>query len=260
MSIDGLISSTAGHVALVKELYGDLAKPAALSVGRALQNLIELGALPLATFSDRRRLIAQHNLEKLRKELEKVNPANISEVPPEIGMPVLEKLSFVSDEVLSQLFVNLLAKAADREQSHLAHPSFANIISNLSPDEGLLLIQLADSRRVPFIDGTLIRNSGEVGAPVDTLHLSPDFLPTLTFPNNYRAYLSNLEGLGIIRIRRDVQLSNASGYAPMEKEFHSKYKSVETAKASRKAISTRGVIEVTEFGLLFTRAVRASDS
>ena len=68
-----------------------------------------------------------------------VPPEDVSEVPPEIGVPIIEKLSYVTNEELRKLYIELLAKASIKEENDKAHPNFINIINSLSPDEANLL-------------------------------------------------------------------------------------------------------------------------
>ena len=105
-----------------------------------------------APSSERKTRIAiDKNLEKYRLQLEQALEEKIVEVRPEVGVPILEKLAYVSDEELSDLYLNLLAKASVSDTAQFAHPAFIAIISSLTPDEALLLKVMGQQTQFPFL-------------------------------------------------------------------------------------------------------------
>lgn len=237
---------------LMKEIYGDLAKPGVSQVGKALGNILGLGNTilwPVALLNERTKIKLERNLEKYREQLKDIPDNEISEVPPEIGVPVAEKLSYVTNEELSNLYINLLAKASTFKTSKKAHPSFVNIINNLSPDEAILLDQFKKGLPVPFVEARLVNKKTSRYAIVH------DMLPVLstdklTFPENMSSYISNFEGLGLIKIYKDVCLEEKL-YIPLEKEYMPIFDSIDFDKETRKPQFHRGEIMITSFGMLF---------
>lgn len=109
---------------LLKQLYGDLARPGVAQVGKALSTVLGLGNTilwPLSLLNEKAKIALEHNLEKYRKQLEGVPEEKIIPVSPEVGVPVSEKLSYISDNELSDLYTNLLAK---RRHSLTCSPKF----------------------------------------------------------------------------------------------------------------------------------------
>src|SRR5262245_48813090 len=157
-----LIKEALQSPGLLKEIYGDLAKPGVTQAGKALGTVIGLGntiLLPIHWANERSRLALESNLEKYRKRLEAVSEGEITPVPPEIGVPIVEKLSYVTDDELSDMYVNLLANASTINTAQFAHPAFVHIINNLSPDEALLLKEIDRRGRgtIPFLSSRWIR-------------------------------------------------------------------------------------------------------
>src|SRR3990172_1019024 len=145
---------------LLKELYGDLAKPGVSQVGKALGSVLGLGNTilwPITLMNEKANIALKRNLEKYREQIKEVPEDELTEVPPEIGVPITEKLSYVTNEELSNLYVNLLAKASTFKTAESAHPSFVNIINNLSPDEALLLEQFRDTDALPYVEARLVK-------------------------------------------------------------------------------------------------------
>lgn len=98
---------------LIVEIYGDVAKPGVKQVGKALDTVLGLGNTllwPVYLVNEKSKLSIQKNLESYRKKLENIPEDKIINVAPEIGVPIAEKLSYVSDESISNLYVTFLLK------------------------------------------------------------------------------------------------------------------------------------------------------
>lgn len=195
--------------ALLSDIYGDLLRPGVKQVGKALETVLGLGNTilwPIALANERTRIALEKNLEKYRAKLQNIPQDEIIQVRPEIGVPIAENLSYVHDDLLSELFINLLAKAAVKTTASLAHPSFVYIINNLSPDEGLMLCKLKQ-RRYAYV-----RRSHVVGGEDSPTHtkygeitesIIENEFPTaeLNFPDNFPMYVDHLRHLNILYIR-----------------------------------------------------------
>ncbi len=68
-----------------------------------------------------------------------VPEVEVQAIPSEIGVPILEKLAYVSDEEISNIYVKLLANAATVSLAENAHPAYIAVLENLAPDEALLM-------------------------------------------------------------------------------------------------------------------------
>lgn len=200
---------------LLKEIYGDLLKPGVKQVGKALETVVGLGNTvlwPVTLANEKARISLEKNLEKYRLQMAEVPDDKVASVPPEIGVPISEKLSYVTDEALSDLYVNLLAKASTRDTGNQAHPSFVNIVDSLSPDEALLIGKLYECLALAFVEARLTKKgANEWNTQADLLSLIENDV-NLLFKENAVAYFSNFEGLGLIKIRRDVFIANPALY------------------------------------------------
>lgn len=135
---------------LMKEIYGDLAKPGVQQVGIALETVLGFGTtilLPIQLLNEKCKLWAQKNMDRFRANLEGVHIQNVQPIAPEIGVPIVERLLYTEDESLNDMFSKLLAHAAIKDQANLAHPKFVNIICNLSPDEARILKHFKECRK-----------------------------------------------------------------------------------------------------------------
>lgn len=123
----------------IKKIYEDGASLPVKETGKMLGDLIKtfrLFTAPiqlLAAYQDR---LSVH-LEKVRKS---VMPENQIEAPASIAGPILERLKYLEDNnYLTELYLNLLSRAIDKERVNEAHPAFYQIIDQLSSDEAILL-------------------------------------------------------------------------------------------------------------------------
>ncbi len=240
---------------LLKEIYGDLAKPGVAQVGKALSTILGLGNTilwPFALLNERAKIALENNLEKYRQQLKQVPQDRIAEVPPEVGVPIAEKLAYVTDDQLSGLYINLLAKASTLDYAHTAHPSFVNVISNLSPDEALLLQHIREDR--PFVEARLSKKGKTEWHTLGLLLTGLEVKTKLSYPQNIVAYLSNFEGLGLINIRHDVFIAHPPLYEELENIYRPQFEMVPHDKEAVELRFERGKIVLTPFGNLFITA------
>jgi hypothetical protein len=75
-------------------------------------------------------------------------------VTPKLNVagPALEGLRFTGEEpALRDMFINLLATSMNKDTATRAHPAFAEIIRQLTPDEALIVQYLAVIKTVPVV-------------------------------------------------------------------------------------------------------------
>jgi hypothetical protein len=243
---------------LLKQIYGDLARPGVAQVGKALGTVLGLGTTvlwPIALLNERAKLALETNLERYRAELDSVPPDQIQPVPPEIGVPIAEKLSYVTDEELSRLYVNLLAKASTFDTANSAHPSFINVIGNLSPDEAVLLKEFSGAATIPFVIAKL-ESKKHVGhfRVIGELLTGLERSVKLSFPKNIVAYVSNFDGLGLVAVNRLESIVPDSLYDEL-KTYYRPFVERSTFDREEWEIGfTSAKIDVTPYGRLFMGA------
>ena len=248
---------------LVRLAYGDLVQPGAQQVGKALSTVLGLGNTllwPIALLNGAADITLRRNLDRLRKKLAVTPLEEIVPITPEIGVPIAEKIAFASDPIISELYLTILAKAATRENCQLAHPSFANVIANFSPDDAKLFGILATQENLPALS-VRATNTNDTTAYKELRRLipSPDVLDILAFPAQVAVYVSNLEGLGLMLVRSDIYITQlAQEYVDMEAFYHMQFGELYKGQLSANAYQLqfgRQVLSITSFGRLFANAV-----
>ena len=246
---------------LMVELYGDLAKPGVSQAGKALGTVIGLGNTvlwPIALINGKADTALKANLELYRRKMEDVPLSEVTEVRPELGVPIAERLSFVADGRLAQLYVNLLAKASTRDGCALAHPGFVSIIENLSPDEAVLLGNLRSMDVLRICEArALAPESGPGYSHIRSHLLEPTVTEGMTFPQNHSSYVSNLAGLGLLDVAYDRYTDDEAVYTSISDAHR---KAMEEALRTKEHLVNlelqfeRGVGALTDLGKAFLAA------
>jgi len=219
----------------INDLYRDLVQPAAREVGEALGNAVKVGRFLLAPIDY---LAAHHG--RWQRYLERVgnkvpDEKERIEAHPQIVGPTLERLRYVDEQgILAEMFVNLLARAMDRQRVAEAHPAFPVLVSQLSPDEAMILFRLKQGElqlhysiplnedRSMFLPGTCILNE----FPVDEL----------AFPGNFETYLNHLQSLDLLMfVSKEAQ-------EPIRED------------GRQVGVIARHIVRVSKFGRLFAQA------
>lgn len=181
---------------VVNKAYDDALSDPMKETGKLLTDATKAFRLFLAPFQ--LLAVAQDRLaafcERVRKQ---VPDERQQEAPPSIAIPVLLSLRYMEDEnPLTELFLNLLARAIDKERCGEAHPAFVRIIEQLSPDEAVILAVLSE-RRIE-IDAGMRRHATTISRAFMGVE-GVDFpLEKLVCPEHFWMYIDHLESLQLL--------------------------------------------------------------
>ncbi len=180
----------------IEKIYEEGLSNPTKEVGKLSTDILKTFRLFLAPFQ----LAAtyQDRFERyLTRVREKVPEINQIEAVPEISGPVIQKLRYYNeDNIITELFLNLLARAIDKERLKEAHPSFPFIIEQLSPDEALILFELRDKDFNVTDTMDLDRaNNRFYNRKIEKSEIPSD---KLTYPDNIDVYYFHLESLSLV--------------------------------------------------------------
>lgn len=141
----------------VKSMLNPLAK----EIGSTLSDLLFLATGRLHFKVAKQQAQYDHDLEVFRTGLdEKVSakPADVlSEPKLQVVGPAVEAAKYCLQEPqISEMFQNLIANAADTRYQMEVHPSFAAIISQLSPLDAENLALFLSSEQLPIVEYRLV--------------------------------------------------------------------------------------------------------
>lgn len=137
---------------VIKDAYSDAVAPALREFGKIGEDAVKVARLAL--FPIQYGAFLQDRLARyLAKALEKVPEERRIAPRDAIILPVAERLRHEDEDgnPIANLYVNLLARAMDRERLGDAHPAFVHLIGQLAPDEILILLQLSGQRHRMFL-------------------------------------------------------------------------------------------------------------
>lgn len=261
-----LIMNTAMEISkqnpqILGNIYTDLAQPGVRKVSQALETVFDLCntiLLPIKLLNEKSKLLFQTHMNEYKTRLEKVPDEKICEVQPELGIPLIDKLTHVRSEEISNLYISLLEKASISDMADQAHPAFLQTIGNLSIDEARIINYLqnqADKHFIPYFN-IIITTPGERGFNIYCTHLTGiEDKVELIFPQKIQLYIDNLCKLGIICDLSGESLGDQSVYEEL-KACYSDISDIKTKyEIQGKAIDYKnGVFKVTNFGKLFIEA------
>lgn len=150
-----------------KEIYKDLFSPGMQKAGEALSTVLDsanLVLLPLKLINEKSKIYFEDNIKRYS---EKLNAKSLTptQVPQYVGLPIIDKLTYLEQNQLAEAFLNLLTKASSAETLNLVHPSFVTILNNLSVDEAKILFYYKEHDRIPYIDIYLHRYKEVIPPP-----------------------------------------------------------------------------------------------
>nr|WP_280142881.1 DUF4393 domain-containing protein [Paenibacillus sp. 453mf] len=192
------------------------------------------------------------------------------EIPLELSVPAIEKMSYTSNSQINEMYVNLLTKGASSETIYLAHPGFILTISSLSFDEALLLKHLYEQERktiplVQFKVHSIISNETDIL----TSQRGYSYLPHICgfhFPENDNLYIYNLTGLGILeKVEDSIDTEYEHEYRKLEQELMEEKEAflkemIKTHSLGQfyTAHYVRSFYRVTDYGVQFLKACNDS--
>lgn len=90
---------------------------------------------------------------RLTQGLDGTPQENIITPPIEIAGPTIEALRYTDENSgVRELYANLLATSMNKETAYKAHPAYVGIITNLTPDEALILKSFVTESAFAYID------------------------------------------------------------------------------------------------------------
>lgn len=243
------------------EVYKDALKPSVLPIGAILSYLPRTIRLAFSRWEkwivngeESIRLTA----ESLKDKLAQVPEDKLVEPEAYVAVPAMQQLLYCQDnENLRDLYANLLASSMNIDKKWQVHPSFVDIIKQITPDEAKILNSMVDFKNnfMPLIDVQLYDKNSERkgGHQLFITNFTNIGLDIIENKSNICAYIDNLVRLKLLDIPATYHLTNNSKYIPLETHpilqemIPDYYKSIYDIGYNHK------VLQITNFGLIFKR-------
>ena len=162
-----------------------------------------LALIPLEWLVYKGDQIREALMPDLEERLKSVPPERIQTPAPEVAGPLFEALRFTAhDNDLRRMYANLLGTAIDISTAHTAHPSFVEILKQLSPDEARIIQTLAkiNARYYPTVsvrDGYEIEGRPYLTETVEIFNLFAESAGCVR-ADLVTTYIRNLIRLGLL--------------------------------------------------------------
>lgn len=183
---------------------------------------------------------------------------NLTEPSPSVAVPTVQGLSYSLEEPdLKEMYLNLLATATDNRRSDQAHPSFAEIIKQLSPEEAHLLKGTLAPRVLAIVQ---LRRKAETGTggtlwANHVMGLVDSESNEVSEEASLAVWVDNWVRLGLIEVDYDSSLVADGAYDWVD-DRPELQRLIETDDRGRDAVEIRkGLLRSTDFGLRFAAAV-----
>ena len=160
-------------------------------LGDYFVDLIDLVFGPLHYYSEKKRIVRdlKHKefLELTGEKIESIPDGDLTVPDPQVFCEILEKSKYcVYREEARDMFSNLLANTASSTYSSFVHPTFAEIIRQINPEDSRLFVYLNKHVQIPI--GIL------------SVESIPDYLFLLDEPDEAPPLLSDIQSSGTIII------------------------------------------------------------
>lgn len=161
----------------------------------------------------------EYNLAETKKLLEEklkdTSVENIITPPSYVAVPALQSIAYCMDDIqLRDMYAELLAHAMNSETVDNVHPTFVEIIKQMSPFDAVVFKELTKTLVQPCISIKYMNKSTRASYPIQDIVA---FIDLDAFPLvSTQIALENLERLRLIEINKTSKYSNAEKYEELK--------------------------------------------
>lgn len=193
------------------ELYQDTLKPTAQESGKTfslIPRTINAALVPLRQWIAEREYNLAETEKLLAQKLEHVGEDKIVTPEPYVAVPAIQAISYsMNSEELRELYANLLAKAMNSDTKDSVHPSFVEIIKQMSPMDAKIFNEIMIAPVRPLISIRIKRQDGSERFYADNCSWITDYSLV-----QCRTSFDNLARLGLIQIPFDLVYTDKESY------------------------------------------------
>lgn len=239
--------------AVAEKAYDDLAHPVLQTAGEILSlplKAIDAKLIPIKKWIAQEQYNYQRTLLLLGEKMANVEEEKITSPENYVAIPALQQIEYCYDsEELRNMYANLLAASMNTDTKWRVHPSYVDIIKQMTPDEAKLLRVLYATKLTPIIHVKQYMNDKE--SYTDIVQNYSTLTRYCESPSGIYAYLNNLQRLGLINIDYSTYCTYDGAYDELDNQF-AELKSEWENKGGELRI-LHGLLELTAFGQNFTR-------
>lgn len=215
----GLLEQTKG---VAVEVYKDLGRPIVKPIGEILSFLPRTLKLTLSGW-EKWLINGEESLkltaEAIAAKVQAIPQEKLVEPEPYVAIPAIQQISYCQNsEELRDMYANLLTASMSADTKWLVHPSFVDIIKQLTPDEAKYLKALPNQIIIlhPLIDVNFSIGNKSRGTHPFISNFTDYNIDKLEHPEQICSYIDNLVRLNLIEIPAVQQITDETRYQPLE--------------------------------------------
>lgn len=233
------------------KVYDDILHPALSEVGHSLQGAVRVCLAPISAMVWGYDKIAAYLDEELPKYFEekKISKNKIAIPDPAIAVPTIEALRYANKDIIKEMFVKILGESMNVETANFVHPSFVEIIRQITPDEAKILKQLPQKGLCePLVDVEIEKDNMEGRFVLYSNYGVIGYEANCEYPEKISLYVDNLKRLALVNIPENSFLIDEWRY---EKIVNSEYYEsiVAEAKKEGEVFCVKRMIGLTDYGM-----------
>lgn len=153
---DKLLSAIGDSLKTAPTFYEDALQPTVQEAGKFVARIpraINAAFSGLDKWILNKEYAISETKKLLEYKLKNVDPKKIVTPEAYVAVPAIQAISYsMNSEELRSLYANLLAKAMNIDTKDYVHPSFVEIIKQMSPTDSLVLEEISQSKILPLVD------------------------------------------------------------------------------------------------------------
>lgn len=249
---DTFIDAAGKALEVAPKLYDDTIQPTAKESGKTfslIPKTINAALVPLRQWIAKKEYNMAETEKLLAYKLEHLDPEKIVSPEPYVAVPALQAISYSMDNSqLRNLYANLIANSMNVDIKDSVHPSFVEIIKQLSPLDAQVFDVICNNTVNPLvhIKRITIKDQSSIDLIKNITLLNMATIDSLSIS------IDNLNRLNLIDIPADAYYSNESIYQPFfDLDIYKSYVQSFTNSIDYKIDVEKKVIKVTDMGRSF---------
>lgn len=250
--VNKLVQGVGNAIDKVPEIYDDGLKPATKESGKVLALIpqtINAALAPLRQWIAQKEYNVAETEKLLAQKLEKVEYEKIVSPESYVAVPAIQAIAYsMNSQELRDLYANLLAKSMYIETKERVHPSFVEIIKQMSPIDALVFKKIMGREVNPMIN-LIMKN--EKGKYITIITNVTDI--NIVSQELIGVSIDNLTKQNLLSVPDDGFYSNEKVYdSILQTEFYNNQKNINRRTVDGFEFTyTKKMINKTNLGKLF---------
>ncbi|MCI8374838.1 MAG: DUF4393 domain-containing protein [Lachnospiraceae bacterium] len=251
--LDKLAGAIGDTLKTAPTIYEDALQQTTQESGKTLALIpraINAALIPLRQWISEREYKLAETEKLLAQKLEHVEEDKIVTPEAYVAVPAIQAISYsMNSEELRNLYANLLAKAMNSDTKDRVHPSFVEMIKQMSPNDAIIFSKIITSPIRPLITINVKSSKGGAHSFAENCSWISNFSLT-----ECRTSFDNLSRLGLIQIPFVASYTNKNNYNSVKNNPLFKQAVIECKNnllESESITYVEGYIKINELSKLF---------